>query len=52
MKTYHEMTESVLQKAGAEILKKERRRRNLVCVTASGLCLAPSAAAPDIVPMR
>ena len=40
MKTYHEMTESVLQKAGAEILKKERRRRNLVCITASGLCLA------------
>ena len=40
MKTYHEMTESVLQKAGTEILKKERRRRNGVCIVASGLCLA------------
>ncbi len=40
MKTYHEMTESVLQKADKEILKKERRRRNGVCIAASGLCLA------------
>ena len=40
MKNYREMTESVLQKAGAEILKKERRRRNGVCIAASGLCLA------------
>ena len=40
MKTYHEMTESVLQKAGTEIVKKERRRRNGVFIVASGLCLA------------
>ena len=40
MKTYREMTESVLEKAGTEILKKERRRRNGVCIAASGLCLA------------
>ena len=40
MKTYHEMTESVLEKAGTEILKKQRRCRNGVCIAASGLCLA------------
>ena len=40
MKTYHEMTESVLEKAGTEILKKERRRRNGVFIAASGLCFA------------
>ncbi|MBQ2785074.1 MAG: hypothetical protein IJF02_01015 [Oscillospiraceae bacterium] len=40
MKTYREMTESVLEKAGAEIVKKERRRRNGVFIAASGLCFA------------
>ena len=40
MKTYREMTESVLQKAGAEIQKRERRLRNGVFIAASGLCLA------------
>ena len=40
MKTYHEMTESVLEKAGTEIVKKERRRRNGVFIAASGLCFA------------
>ena len=40
MKSYREMTESVLEKAGAEIKKKERRRRNVVFITASSLCFA------------
>lgn len=38
MKTYYEMTESVLEKARADVLKKERRRRNGVFIAASGLC--------------
>jgi len=38
MKTYREMTESVLHKAGTEVLKRERRRRNAVCIAAAGLC--------------
>lgn len=40
MKTYREMTESVLHKAGTEVLKRERRRRNAVCIAAAGLCFA------------
>ena len=34
------MTESVLEKAGTEIKKKERRRRNGLLITASSLCFA------------
>jgi hypothetical protein len=40
MKSYREMTESVLEKADTEIKKKERRRRNVVFITASSLCFA------------
>ena len=40
MKSYREMTESVLEKAGTEIKKKERRRRNGLLITASSLCFA------------
>lgn len=40
MKSYREMTESVLEKAGAVIKKRERRRRNVVFITASSLCFA------------
>ncbi len=40
MKSYREMTESVLEKAGTEIKEKERRRRNGLLITASSLCFA------------
>ena len=40
MKSYREMTESVLEKADTEIKKKEHRRRNVVFITASSLCFA------------
>lgn len=40
MKSYREMTESVLEKAGTVIKKRERRRRNGVLITASSLCFA------------
>ena len=40
MKSYREMTESVLEKADTEMKKKERRCRNGVFITASGLCFA------------
>lgn len=40
MKSYREMTESVLEKAGTEIKKRERRRKNGMLIIASGLCFA------------
>ena len=40
MKSYREMTESVLEKVGTVIKEKERRRRNGVLITASSLCFA------------
>lgn len=39
MKTYHEMTESVLQRAQAEAVAQKRRRRNSIAITTSGVCL-------------
>ena len=39
MKTYHEMTESVLQRAQVEAVAQKRRRRNSIAITTSGVCL-------------
>jgi len=40
MKTYEEMTSSVLQRATAGIAERNRRRKTILTVTATGLCLA------------
>ena len=40
MKTYEEMTCSVLQRATASIAERNRRRKTILTVTATGLCLA------------
>ena len=40
MKTYEEMTCSVLQRATAGIAERNRRRKTILTVTATGLCLA------------
>lgn len=40
MKSYREMAESVLEKAGTEIKRRERTRRNVVFIAASSLCFA------------
>ena len=39
MKTYDEMTQSVLQRATAGIAERNRRRKTILTVTATGLCL-------------
>ena len=40
MKTYDEMTSSVLQRATAGIAERNRRRKTILAIAASGLCLA------------
>ena len=40
MKTYEEMTCSVLQRATAGIAERNRRRKTILTITATGLCLA------------
>lgn len=40
MKTYDEMTQSVLQRATAGIAERDRRRKTILTVAATGLCLA------------
>lgn len=40
MKTYDEMTSSVLQRATACIAERNRRRKTILAIAASGLCLA------------